>query len=243
MRASDSPKSKDQDRSAVRRLLVTTGVLAFTAAVGGVALFPLILGRMFTSDDDYSRISDIGQSYGAASAMVSTVALGVVLVGLVMQYRQFTSGRHEALSAMTDELVRLAMDEPAYRQCWGARIAPTDVDEALFYYCNRVIKSWKIAWELRDLSEAQARGYLANFFDSEIPRLFWKEHGNWHMQAKARNRREQFLALIEEEYLRAIRGGDPSRPRELSPPAGIAARARRRRLLDADQDNTHPTVP
>ena len=69
---------------------------------------------------------------------------------------------------MTDELVQLAMDEPMYRQCWGARIAPDDVDEALFYYCNRMIKSWRVAWELRDLSEAQARAYLANFFQRAV---------------------------------------------------------------------------
>jgi len=222
---------------------VAIGALAFTAAMAVVILFPLLLGRMFISDGaDYSRISDIGQSYGAASAIISTVALGVVLVGLVMQHQQFRSGRRQALSALTDDLVRLAMDEPIYRQCWGARTAPDDVDEALFYYCNSVIKSWKVAWELRELTEVQVRSYLANFFDSEVPRLFWHMHGDWHMRARRRNRRDRFLALVNEEYLRAVRSGPPARPRERQR-SGSATKPRRQRPMDMDRVDGRPTVP
>jgi hypothetical protein len=137
---------------------------AFAVATVGVLLIPLILGRLVTSEGDYSRISDIGQAYGAASAVISAVALGLVVLG---QYRQAHRARLQALFDMTDELVQLAMDEPMYRQCWGTRMAPDDIDEALFYYCNRMIKSWKIAWELRDLSEAQARAYLASFSERD----------------------------------------------------------------------------
>jgi hypothetical protein len=160
MRASDSPNLKDHDRGTFRRLLtpMIAALVLVTAAVS-MLLFPLLLGRLFAATSgDYSRISDIGQAYGAASAMISAVALGVVVFG---QHRQVRRARLQFLSEMTDDLVQLAMDEPMYRQCWGSRVAPDDVDEALFYYCNRMIKSWKIAWELRDLSEAQARAYLA----------------------------------------------------------------------------------
>jgi hypothetical protein len=188
-------------------------------------------------------VSDIGQSYGAASAVISTVALGVVLVGLITQHRQFKSGRLKTLSDMTEELVRLAMDEPVYRQCRGARTAPETIDEDIFYYCNRVLKSWKRAWELRDLPEAQARSYLANFFDSEIPRLFWQIHGDWHMQGKARNRRERFLAMTNEEYLRAVKGGPPSRRREQRQPSRSAAKSRRQHLLETDRVNGQRMVP
>src|SRR5215207_10113392 len=74
MRASDSPNLKDQDESAFRRLLlIMIAALAFAMAMVGVLLFPLLLGRLFTSEGDYSRISDIGQAYGAASAMISAV--------------------------------------------------------------------------------------------------------------------------------------------------------------------------
>lgn len=241
MRASDSPNLKDQDRSALRRLLVVmVGALAFAVTMTTVLMFPLLLGRLFAAGTDYSRISDIGQAYGAASAMISAVALAVVVMG---QHRQARRNRLQALSDVTDDLVQQAMNEPMYRQCWGARMSPEDVDEALFYYCNRMIASWKAAWDLRDLSEAQARAYLASFFDSEIPRLFWRQHGQWQMQAKPRNRRARFVAIINEEYLRAIHAGPPTRTRESSQPIRRAAKSSRRHLVDADNINERPTVP
>jgi hypothetical protein len=122
-------------------------------------------------------------------------------------------------------------------------MAPDDIDEALFYYCNRMIKSWKIAWELRDLSEPQARAYLASFFQSEIPRLFWHQHGQWHMQAKLTNRRARFVVMINEEYLRAIHSRPPTRNREFCQPSRRSAKPSRRHLVDADNINERPTVP
>jgi hypothetical protein len=212
----------------------------FAVAMGSVLSFPLLLERLFRSESGYSRISDIGQAYGAASAVISAVALAVLVVG---QFRQTNRARLQALSDVTDELVQLAMDEPRYRQCWGARMAPDDIDEALFYYCNRMIKSWKIAWELRDLSDTQARGYLASFFQSEIPRLFWQQHGEWQMQAKLTNRRARFVVMINEEYLRATNAGPPARAREFCQSNPRAAKPSRRRLVDADNINGRPTVP
>ncbi|RSM51497.1 hypothetical protein DMB66_41795 [Actinoplanes sp. ATCC 53533] len=220
--------------------MLMIAAFAFALALVGVLLIPLILGRLFTSEGDYSRISDIGQAYGAASAVISAVALGVVVLG---QYRQAHRARLQALFDMTDELVQLAMDEPMYRQCWGARMAPDEIDEALFYYCNRMIKSWKIAWELRDLSEAQARAYLGSFFQSEIPRLFWHQHGQWQMRARLTNRRGRFVVVINEEYLRAIHAGPPTRTREFCQPSRRRAKPPRRHLVDADDINDRPTAP
>lgn len=241
MRASDSPNLKDHDRSTFRRLrLIVAATVAFAVGMVGVLFLPVVVGRLFASEGDYSRLSNIGQAYGAASAVISAVALSMVVLG---QHRQAHRARLQALSEMTDELVQLAMDEPMYRQCWGARMAPDDIDEALFYYCNRMIKSWKIAWELHDLSEAQARAYLASFFSSEIPRLFWHQHGHWQMQATLRNRRARFVVMINEEYLRAIHAGPPKRARELCQPSRRAGRPPQRKIVDVDNINQRPTVP
>jgi hypothetical protein len=241
MRASDSPNLKDQDRSISRRLLVMLiAASAFAAAMAGVLLLPLILGRVFTAEGDYSRISNIGQAYGAASAVISAVALGVVVI---QQYRQAHRARLQTILDMTEDLVQLAMDQPMYRQCWGARMAPDDIDEALFYYCNRMMNSWKAAWELRELPEAQARAYLTSFFQSEIPRLFWHQHGHLQMQAKLTNRRARFIVMINEEYLRAIRTGPPPRTREFCQSSRRPAKPPRRKMVDVDNINERPAVP
>ncbi|MEV4423555.1 DUF6082 family protein [Patulibacter sp. NPDC049589] len=209
--------------------------LSFIAAMISVALTPLLLGRLYAASHDYSRLSDIGQAYGAASAVIATVALGVVLAGLMLQYRQFTASRLQALTDAEDQLILIAMKDPHYRQCWGALVAPADVDEGDYYYCNMILTNWKRAWQLRDLSEAQVRAYLVNFFESEISRRFWRDKGDWHKKVKPAGRRARLIEIINEEYLRAEKSGPPSRPYEPRTPAQSAPRSRRQDLVNADQ--------
>jgi hypothetical protein len=87
------------------------------------------------------------------------------------------------------------------------------------------------------------RAYLASFFQSEIPRLFWHQHGQWQMQAKLANRRARFVVVINEEYLRAIHAGPPTRTREFCQPSRRRAKPPRRHLVDADDINERPAVP
>ncbi|GAA0468291.1 hypothetical protein Ade02nite_79160 [Paractinoplanes deccanensis] len=228
----------------VRWVLVTMCVAGFAAAMVSVILAPLLLIRLSAPGDDYSRASDIGQAYGAASAVIATLTLAVVMAGLAVQHRQLRNERVRSMLGSTEELVKIAMDEPVYRQCWGARVAPEGLDEDLFYYCNRILKAWKQGWDLREMSETQTRRFLANFFDSEVPRRFWELHGDWHETVKARSRREQFLAIVNEEYLRATKGGPPSRARETrEPPARTSSKSRRQNTVEHDYLNGRRVVP
>jgi hypothetical protein len=179
---------------------------------------PAILNALYDGEHDYSQASNIGQAYGAASAMLAALALAVVSASLVMQYNQFRHERIQVIHQRTEDLIKLAIEHPQYCQCWGARVSPEHVDERLFYYCGLVIKSWTRAWERGDLTEHEARNYLRLFFDSEVPRLFWQRHGDWNLYRKTRSRTGRFMALINEEYLTAARSGPPSRPYD--PPPG-----------------------
>jgi len=111
------------------------------------------------------------------------------------------------------------MENPKYRQCWGSRVAPAGVDEDLFFYCSKVIKNWARLWDLRVIDETRVREYLRGFFDAEIPRMFWEKHSEWHRRGRGRSRREPFRDLVNDEYLRALRAGPPSRGREFCGPA------------------------
>lgn len=195
-------------------LAVSTILLAATLLVATIS--PVILNALYRGEEDYSRASNVGQAYGAASAVLAVLALGVVSASLVVQYGQFRYERMRAVHQQTEELVKLALDNPQYCQCWGARVAPDEVDERLFYYCSLVVKSWTRAWERGDLSEHEARDFLRLFFDSEVPRLFWQRHGSWHRYRRARSRSGRFLTMVNEEYLSAVRSGPPARSYEPS---------------------------
>ena len=216
MAAGDLRDSRGADRIRWVVLLVVCIV-----ALAGVLLSPIILGMAFAgSKTDYSAIGDIGQAYGAASAAVSSVALVAVLISVFAQNRQFRAMRIQSLVETNDELVMLAMENPAYRQCWGSRVSPGHIGEDLFYYCSRVVKLWTDSWEQGKIDETLARDYLRKFFDSEVPRIFWEKYGDWHRRGPVRNRRDQFRAMADEEYLWALRGGPPSRSYEAYSPEG-----------------------
>ncbi|MET7401147.1 DUF6082 family protein [Dactylosporangium sp. NPDC005572] len=61
------------------------------------------------------------------------------------------------------------------------------------------------------LSPLKLRELLRAYFDSEIPRMYWERHGDWHNPRRRWPRREQFEAIVNEEYLCAIKTGPPAR--------------------------------
>ncbi|MBM2623796.1 hypothetical protein JIG36_50740 [Actinoplanes sp. LDG1-06] len=194
-------------------LMPALTLIVFAGSTVAVIASPAVMRRLY-SDTDYSVIADVGQAYGGASAVVACIALFVVAASILLQYRQLKEVRRDAAADFAEDLVLLAMKDPKYRQCWGSRVAPDGVDEDLFYYCSKVIKNWARLWALDVIDEAQAREYLRSFFDSEVPRMFWEKHSEWHRRKHGRRRREHFRDLVNDEYLRALRAGPPSRSRE-----------------------------
>jgi hypothetical protein len=198
----------------VGRLLV---VVALASGVVGmsalVAVSPLLIHSLYR-DGDWTQPGNVGQAYGAASAILAALALGIVGISLVVQHTHFRRRQRAIRRADTRDIVKQALDEPAFAQCWGSRFAPEHIDERLFFYTNFVVLSWSDAWEEGDLTEQQARAYLSSFFDSEIPRMFWERHGPLRHLRLTLTRRDRFDAMMNEEYLRAIRKGPPSRTYE-----------------------------
>lgn len=197
-----------------RPLSAAVFVLCLIFVVGitaGVVASPLIMQKFYVDGRDYSTISNVGQAYGGASAVVSCIALLAVTISMFIQHQQVRVMRHDAHAEFNEDLVLLAMQYPKYRQCWGARVSADGVDEDLFYYCSKVIKGWRRSWELKKVDEAQVREYLRNWFDSEIPRLFWEAHGDWHRSGAAQPHRDRFREFVNSEYLRAVKAGPPAR--------------------------------
>jgi hypothetical protein len=78
------------DNRNIRRL--ATGATVTAAGLGGLALIllsPLALSWLDTlAGVNWSRLSEIGQTYGAASAILATLAFGGVAVSVFLQAQQ-----------------------------------------------------------------------------------------------------------------------------------------------------------
>ena len=191
----------------VKLLFVVALTGGLVGISGALAISPAVV-RSFQGDPTWPNNS---AAYGGASAILVGLTLAVVCICAVMQARQFRYVQRSIQRDRTREIVRLALDEPGFAQCWGSRFAPPHVDERLFFYTNFIILNWEHAWEHRLLSERQARAHIRTFFDSEVPRMFWERYGDSHHPRLTLTRSERFVALMNEEYLQAIKRGPPSR--------------------------------
>jgi hypothetical protein len=193
------------------RLLFFAALLSLLAVAILVAP-PAVL--RFIDDDglDWGRLGDIGQAYGPVSALLSALAL---CVAVFVQRRQLRQERVLMAREMHASVLRTAMEDPVYGQCWGPRVTPDHVDERLFYYTNTILTAWLYAWECGDLSDGAVRAYVRAMAGSEVPREYWGSHGVWRLGA-ARGRRHRFFAMVDEEFRVAAAAGPPSRAVESS---------------------------
>jgi hypothetical protein len=205
------------------KLFIAVALASGVIGVGALVAVSPFLIDWFYRGGDWTQPGNVGQAYGAASAVLAALALGLVCMSLILQRGQFRRHQRSVRRDCTRDIVKLALEEPAYAQCWGSRFAPGHVDERLFFYTNFVILNWSFAWEEGDLTEQQARTFLGSFFASEVPRMFWERHGQLHHPRLALTRAERFIAMVNEEYLRAIRKGPPTRPYEPMHSAPVVA--------------------
>ncbi|WP_374728048.1 DUF6082 family protein [Catenuloplanes niger] len=175
------------------------------------------------------RLGEIGQAYGPISTLLSAIAL---CVAVLVQRRQLRQERVVMARELHADVLRTAMEEPAYGQCWGPRVTPEHVDERLFYYSSSILTAWFHAWECGDLTDEAVRSYARSMADSEIPRMYWIAYGGWRLSA-ARGPELRFLRMVDGEFRAAMAGGPPSRRAEPIPggerlrsPRGRVARRR-----------------
>jgi Family of unknown function (DUF6082) len=92
-------------------------VAVVTAAL--VGLTPVALTVFRGDQTNWERLSYIGQTYGAASALLSALALVGIAVTLVLQARDTKVSREQGQRILHVGLLKMAMDNPLYRRCWG----------------------------------------------------------------------------------------------------------------------------
>jgi hypothetical protein len=134
-------------------------VLAVLGALGAVFLSPLALSRVPAAQGiDWSRLGDVGQTYGAASALLSVFALGGVAVSLHLQRRESKAAREQALRGLHTDLLRMALEDATFLECWGPIGESTDVGwYRQHIYLNLVVSHWQMMWEIGAITERHLR--------------------------------------------------------------------------------------
>lgn len=207
--ASRTPARRSWYRS--RAVLVALSVLATVGSLGLVALSPLAL-RAFDHDrsQEWANISEIAQTYGAVSALLSGLAVVGVVASLVLQAREAKAARLQASRTMHIDLIKTAMENPEYLDCWGGPDASrTVLLRRQHMYVNLAVSHWSMEYEVGDLSDEWVAEAADEIFAGEIGRSFWARSRAGRM-ATARTRRSRRLhQIMDARYEAALQ----TRPR------------------------------
>jgi uncharacterized membrane protein len=105
----------------MRRSLLTVFItIILLAIVGLVILSPLALAGIAHFRSDWIQLSNIGQTYGAISAILSALALGGILASLLYQARDSRIAHEQMIRTFQFELIKLELDDPSLAAAMGA---------------------------------------------------------------------------------------------------------------------------
>jgi hypothetical protein len=110
--------SAKAERSHFPLVLITT--LAVLGGAALTALSPLALREMtHLSNIDWEQLSYVGQTYGAASALLSALALTGIALSLTLQARELRTARKDSERNHHFRLMEMAMTSPGLLECCG----------------------------------------------------------------------------------------------------------------------------
>src|SRR5690349_15819323 len=95
------------NRSIRSALTMTVLLLIALTAVALIGISPIALGAFHGPTDKWERFSFIGQTYGAASAIVSVLALVGIVLTLSYQARETKLAREETRRQAISDLLKM----------------------------------------------------------------------------------------------------------------------------------------
>jgi hypothetical protein len=189
------------NRGPAKALGVTLVILA---VIGLIGASPWVL-RIYTGPTaQWERLSFIGQTYGAASALLTVFALAGIVATLALQARDTKIAREEARRAAVGELLRMAMDDPDLDEAWGP--VPEGEDRKArrqLMYINMIISEWQMSFETKALGEKRLRAISREMFSGHPGRTFWREAGEVRINTSETRRSRRFHQILDEEYKHA----------------------------------------
>jgi hypothetical protein len=189
-----------------KRLLISAAGLTGVAVVL-VVLSPLMvdwLGRHLRVDAQL--VNQIGESYGAISALLSGIGLCLVGISTFLQMRQTEIGRLHAVRALQLDLLRMSLDEPEYRVALGVNLS--SLNETAWRR-HAYVNLWMMYLQMNYLACGMQEQGLRKILEGE---LFAGDAGKGYWQraravfiAEAISRRHRdFVRIVDDVYFKSV---------------------------------------
>ena len=190
--------------------IITAGLIAI---FGLVILSPLALTELAHFRHNWLQLSNIGQTYGAVSALLSSLALGGVVVSLLYQARDNLNAREQTTRTLQHELIKMQLDDPTLMTAmgapWGLDIPSESTPIREHLYVQMWVSFLAGNYTIGEISESAVRGLAEReLFHSSAGRKYWATAGQLQI-ANSSGRRKHFFRFLDEEYKKAISTGAP----------------------------------
>jgi hypothetical protein len=190
--------------SGVRAALFFAMALFVAASICLAVASPWALQRLDNRRIDWRRLSDIGQTYGAVSAIIAAVALLGVAASLVIQSREAKAAYKNAQRAHHTNILVMAMEDPRYMECWGPYFTEDFSSESQFTYVNLIVSQWHAEYQMGELSDALLEATASSVFMSEPGRRYWNISGSFWRDNYADRRTRRFYRILSRAYAESL---------------------------------------
>lgn len=192
-------------RLSMLSLTMTFGLIAI---LGLVIVSPFALKELTHSGLNWYQLSSIGQTYGAVSALVSSLALGGVAISLVYQARDSQVTHEIAGRRLQHDLLKMELEDVSLMNAFGAPYdLPISSDFASlrqFLFVQMWVSFLAGNYAIGESSEAQVRLFAADeLFRSVAGRSYWEAAGRGQLRT-SKGRRNRFFRLLDDEYKKAV---------------------------------------
>ena len=192
-----------------QRLRIRRGFLLALTVFMGLIVISLIVLWPFV----FAKHSNVGQFYGAISALASSLALAGVAISLLYQARAGHTAREQAIRSLQQQLIKMQMDDPALMTAMGAPWGLPIPAESARIRDHLYIHMWATFWAgnyvIGELNAAAVRWVArVELFSSKAGRTYWAA-----VRERILNTNEgkylRFARIVDEEYQKVIAGNVP----------------------------------
>lgn len=207
--------------------LIVILLLIVVLSVGLIGASPLALDVFHGSTSHWNRLSAIGQTYGAASAILSVLAVIGVAVTLALQARDSRALRLQAIRELHIRLLEMAMNDPELNKVWGpSGLSDPFIQQRQSMYANMILSQWEMSYATRTLTDDHLKLLATEFLSGTIGRDFWSLVRQARLDTSETKLNRRFHEIIDDQYQRllATPAIPPPEPEE---PSGGAVRCKR----------------
>ncbi|WP_173067760.1 DUF6082 family protein [Phytohabitans houttuyneae] len=175
-------------------------LIASVAVLFIVVASPLALGLIAPRSDNWVTLSNVGQAYGAVSALLSALALFGVMVSLAFQWRQNQIALNLAVREQQRALVEMGISNPELLYSKIRDVEEKDLP--MTQYANLWMSHWKLLWDMRNIHEPHVSHLAYELFKNDVAYAWWEKVGtHWNIDGSRRDRK--FMEVVMEAHREA----------------------------------------